>query len=199
MSRGPPTTSRKRGLTLLRLLLDEDVARNIADPKTEAGERQPRRLAEKKDVTIRISETTRTLAFGSLASCYALLFANSDLATIFSNVKPVLLWSAGLGILAIIVDGAQYLFAFVNVQQALAADDQLYPRNGVRRGRAICFILKQVLAYLAALLLLVSLALALFAPAQGTSTPSVTKAMQRLSQTSPIKPSPAEATSSLSS
>jgi hypothetical protein len=172
-----------------RLLLDENVARNKADLSKEAAKRQPIRIGEKKDITIRISETTRTLAFGSLASCYALLFANKELAASFAGVKPLLLWSAIFGVLAVVVDGAQYLFAFINVQQALAADDQLFPRNFARRGRATCFILKQGLAYFAALLLVAAIALTFFASPQNAPAPCP-KAVCPAPQVAPVERPP---------
>jgi hypothetical protein len=149
-------------LSFWRLLFDIEVA--LGDSQlTLAGIRdQPGLLDHKKQVTARISESTRTLAFGSLASCYALLIADRDLAASFTDARPMLLWCAGAGISAIIADSAQYVFGYINVQQALRRPNQDFPRNWSRNARAVCFILKQALAYLATILLLAAVATALF-------------------------------------
>lgn len=135
------------------------------DPKSltpEAREQRKAVLEQKKELTSRISETTRTLAFGSLASCYALLFAEQSLAALFTPYKSLLLWSAGLGVATIITDAAQYTFGYINTQQALRRQSQTFPENWSRNGRGICFVLKQILAYGAALLLLVAVTSAIF-------------------------------------
>ncbi len=113
---------------------------------------------QKSVVTTRISETTRTLAFGSLASCYALLLANKELAAQFASARPLLLASAALGIAAIMVDAAQYVFGYINVEKALQTEDQRFPRDWSRRARTSSFFLKQGFAYAGALLLLFAVA-----------------------------------------
>jgi hypothetical protein len=133
----------------------------IIDPDKLSPAAQARRVkvfSQKDELTKRISESTRTLAFGSLAACYGLLIADKDLAPLFASSKPLLFWSAGAAISAIIADAAQYLFGYINAKQALQRKDQKYPENWSRGWRHICFIAKQVLAYLAALLLLITMA-----------------------------------------
>jgi hypothetical protein len=139
---------------IIRLLFDHKVTRDVSSLSEEAMALQPQLLAQKTQVSMRISETIRMVAFGSLASCYALLIANKDLAPVFAGTKPILLMSAALGIGAIIVDALQYLLGYINVQQALGSTDQDYPENWARLGRSYCFVVKQFLAYAAALLLL---------------------------------------------
>lgn len=155
----PPPLSRPG---LLRLLCDEGVALDLSDAEPEIRERQKSVLEQKKAVTERISESSRTLAFGVLASCYALLIAEPQLAASFAGVRPLLLGAAGLGTAAVVVDAAQYVFAYICIQQALCEPDQLYPTNWTRRGRTICFLFKQFLAYCAALLLLTAVGMVIF-------------------------------------
>ena len=119
---------------------------------------------QKAAVTTRISETTRTLAFGSLASCYALLLANRDLADQFSSVRQLLLIAGAAGIMAIILDAAQYVFGYINVEKALKRPDQLFPNDWSKEWRSKCFFAKQAFAYSAALLLLVAIASKVFSP-----------------------------------
>jgi hypothetical protein len=137
-----------------RLFLDIGVAPPDSSLTLAGIADQPALLEQKRQVTGRISETMRTLAFGSLASCYALLVANRELAASFAEARSMLIWCAGTAIAAIIVDSAQYLFGYINIQQALRRPNQDYPTNWSRKARAICFVLKQVLVYLAAILLL---------------------------------------------
>jgi hypothetical protein len=165
---GQPDPSPRPGL--LRLLADERVALDLSGAESELRDLQKGVLEQKKAVTERISESSRTLAFGALASCYALLIAEPQLAASFGSVRPLLFGAAGLGIAAIVVDAAQYVFAYICIQQALCAPDQLYPTNWTRRGRTICFLLKQLLAYLAALLLLIGVVIVIFrAPATSSA------------------------------
>ena len=112
---------------------------------------------QKATVTTRISETTRTLAFGSLASCYALLLADRELADQFASVRQLLLVAGAAGIIAIILDAAQYVFGYINVEKALKRPDNLFPKDWSKRWRTHCFYAKQAFAYLAALLLLVAI------------------------------------------
>ena len=87
-------------------------------------------------------------------SCYALLLANKDLAPQFQSSRDPLLLAAGLGITAIILDAAQYVFGYVNVQKALSSESQLFPQDWSWRARQACFLSKQVFAYTGAVVLL---------------------------------------------
>jgi hypothetical protein len=156
MARKPSRRRREPipALSPLRLFLDIGVAPPDSSLTLAGIASQPALLEQKRQVTGRISEATRTLAFGSLASCYALLVANRDLAASFTESRAMLLWCAGIAIVAIIVDSAQYLFGYINIQQALRRPNQDYPTNWSRKARAVSFVLKQMLAYFAAILLL---------------------------------------------
>jgi hypothetical protein len=120
--------------------------------------RREKLLEQKAALTRQISQTARTLAFGSVASCYALLLANKELAGQFVSARPELLLTAVLGTLAIILDAAQYVFGSINVEKALKSEDQLFPTDWSRNARNICFLAKQGFAYAGALLLLMIIA-----------------------------------------
>jgi hypothetical protein len=130
----------------------------LASLSKEAKAHRAKALEQKSVLTKQISETARNLAFGSVASCYALLLANKDLTLLFVAARPVLLLVAAFGTLAIILDAAQYVFGFINVEKALRREDQLYPLDWSKSLRQVCFVLKQVFAYGSALLLLVVIA-----------------------------------------
>jgi hypothetical protein len=133
-----------------------ETARSIKidELSPEAKANRKNVLEQQSAVTRQISDTARNLAFGLVASCYALLLANKDLTGLFVSAKEQLLIAAALGIAAIIFDAAQYVFGYINVRKALNRKDQLYPEDWSRAGRQTCFVMKQVLAYSGTLLLL---------------------------------------------
>lgn len=149
-------TGNKRGVKKLW-----PPSRDLSTLSAAARTRREKVLVQKAEVTTRISETTRTIAFGVLATCYALFFAEATLAKLFVPLRPMLLYAAVLALLTIMVDALQYGFGYVNVQRALAHEDQGYPKDWSRRGRTICFFLKQFLAYAAGVLLVITIARAL--------------------------------------
>jgi hypothetical protein len=132
---------------------------------TSSGKREPlsrqaqannkKALDQQSVLTKQISESARTLGFGVIASCYALLLANKELAAQFDSARPALLLAAALGTAAITLDTAQYVFGYINVRKALKRTDRLFPNDWSKSARQICFIAKQLFAYGAALLLLV--------------------------------------------
>ena len=143
-----------------RRLLDSDDIR--ASLSAEALKRRKDVMAQKATVTARISESTRTIGFGVLASCYALLIADEKVSAAFGPVRAWLLLGALSALLAIITDALQYVFGYINTRQALSRPDQGYPTNWSRDGRQVCFLLKQLFAYLAGLLLVIAIIIVLF-------------------------------------
>lgn len=131
------------------------VSGPLAPNAKEVQANREKALAQKSVVTRQISQTTRSLAFGVVASCYALLIANEDLAPLFKTASDWLLVTAVLGIASIILDAAQYVFGYINVERALKSEDQLFPSDWSWQARKWCFVLKQGFAYSSALLLLV--------------------------------------------
>jgi len=76
-------------------------------------------------VTTRISDQVRTIALGILAFVW-LFIAGGDKAPVLPTTpsRDLLLTAAGLALLALLVDYAQYLFAYLNSQQALKRIEQ---------------------------------------------------------------------------
>ena len=122
-----------------------------------AQKRREKVLEQKQEITARVSESSRAIAFGTLASGYALLIAQEKLVSLFHPVRQGLLVAALMALITIVLDALQYLFAYINVQQALAHPQQGYPKNWSRNGRQACFLFKQLFAYLAGLLLIGSI------------------------------------------
>jgi hypothetical protein len=145
-----------------RFLIIVEGAKDIWDPDRKkpkelspaAIKRREKVLEQKSEITTKISETSRTIVYGTLATCYALLIADEKLSTLFSQDRDRILIVSALALTAILIDSAQYLFAYINIQQALAHNEQGYPRNWSRRWRQICFFLKQIFAYVSAFLLI---------------------------------------------
>lgn len=127
----------------------------------QAQKRRDKVIERKGTITERISETTRSIAFGTLASCYALLIAKENVSEFFVGVRSPLLLAAIFALVAIMFDALQYVFGYVNIQQALAHPEQGYPKNWSRSGGQACFLIKQLFAYLAGLLLVASIAMAM--------------------------------------
>ena len=123
------------------------------DLSSAAQERREKVLEQKQEVTARVSESSRSIAFGTLASCYALLIAQEKLVSLFHPVRQWLLVAALMALITIVLDALQYLFAYINIQQALAHPEQGFPKNWSRNGRQACFLIKQLFAYLAGFLL----------------------------------------------
>lgn len=142
-------------MSLRDLLWPEEKALTLS---AEAQKRRPGVIERKGKITARISESTRTIAFGSLASCYALLIADDEVLALFAAMRPAILASALLALVAIVLDSLQYLFSYINVQKALGHAEQGYPRDWSRYGQQACFLAKQLFAYLGALALIGAIA-----------------------------------------
>lgn len=127
-----------------------------------ASERPPRNdppedrekevLEEKSRVTTRISETTRYLGFGLLASFYAMISSGDPFPQKLEASSPTLLRLMALcGALAVSLDYLQYVFARWSVQRALDRTDKPYHYNRKwlsYRAREMCFLTKQVVVLL---------------------------------------------------
>jgi hypothetical protein len=115
-----------------------------------ADDPQKEVLEEKRFVTSRISETTRYLGFGLLATFYAIIgskdaFPQSLEAAWLLPLKIMAL----CGIVAIFLDYLQYVFGRLAVQKALTREDNPYSYNKKwlsYRARQACFWSKQAAA-----------------------------------------------------
>jgi len=115
-------------------------------------------LEEKRFVTNRISETTRYLGFGLLASFYAIISSADAYPRALATAYPLALQTMALaGMLAVVFDYLQYLFGRVAVQNALKRTDNPYAYNKKWfswRAREVCFWAKQAMALLGSALLI---------------------------------------------
>ena len=114
-----------------------------ADPEKEV-------LEEKRLVTSRISETTRYIGFGLLASFYGIVSSAEPFArNLFATHAYALKFMATWGFLAVFLDYLQYVFGRAAVQSALGRRDKPFTYNKgwiSYRARHACFVAKQVAA-----------------------------------------------------
>jgi hypothetical protein len=127
-----------------------DPAPDLQTPDLQKPDLQKEVLEEKRFVTGRISETTRYLGFGLLATFYAIISSADAFPRQVEHGWPLALKIMALcGILAIFLDYLQYSFGRIAVQKALDRKDKpfLYNRKWLSyRGRQACFWSKQAMA-----------------------------------------------------
>ncbi len=116
------------------------------------------RFADKKDVSGRIGETSRFIAFGLVALVFTVHAAANDLSASILLHNKTLLNIAGLfGTLSILCDYLQYLCGYFSVNRALSREQSSYSYDdtGIAyKGRSIFFWLKQVFSLLGAVCLI---------------------------------------------
>ena len=140
----------------------------------EKTERRARRIAEKGEVTSKISDTTRFVAFGLLIAFYSIHAADAE--GFASQLKAQWFLLLGMGLaaaLAILCDYLQYFFGLRSVDQALERetldyDDESFPY----RARKAMFVAKQWLVIAGAGLLVVMVMLTVCAT-KGSIAPSL--------------------------
>ena len=115
-------------------------------------------LDEKRFVTSRISETTRYLGFGLLATFYAIISSADAYPKQLKAAFPLPLRLMALfAVLAVMLDYLQYVFGRFAVQRALDRKDKPFEYNKKwlsMRGRQACFWAKQAMALLGCAILL---------------------------------------------
>lgn len=92
------------------------------DPKKtpEAQQRKTDRLADQKDLTGRIGETTRFIGFGLAAVFFAINTSDKTLPDfIVKNYPMWLSFTGGLGVLAILSDYLQYLSGYYSARHSI--------------------------------------------------------------------------------
>lgn len=118
-------------------------------------------LDEKRLVTSRISETTRYIGFGLLATFYALLSSNDPFpAHLKADHSLALRLMALCGVVAVLFDYLQYVFGRRAVQNALDRKDKPFTYNRTwpsYRARQGCFWVKQAAALVGSFILLIVL------------------------------------------
>jgi len=114
-------------------------------------------LDEKRNVTSRISETTRYVGFGLMIAYYVIRSAESVLSKSISSAYPGALKIVGIcGLAAVLLDYLQYWFGSRAVAEALSRESLDYNKNSFwYRGRAGAFALKQLFAIFGAIVLII--------------------------------------------
>jgi hypothetical protein len=130
--------------------------------RKEPSEGAQRIYADLRNVTSRISETTRFVGFGLLAVYYTLKVGEGALATQLSARFPCLLGVVGIaGAAAVLLDYLQYWCGVHSANVALRRDDFTYDkRSGWYKARERTFLAKQVAAITGALALVLMFILA---------------------------------------
>lgn len=121
-------------------------------------------LDEKRNVSSKISETTRYIGFGLIAAVYGVLTSDSSkIDSLFDASTTLLVISAVAGAVAIVFDYMQFVFGYWSVRQALRASDSKYNEEYFAyKLRARLFWLKQGFAFAGALLFTVVLISSVF-------------------------------------
>jgi hypothetical protein len=112
-------------------------------------------LEEKRNVTGRMSETTRFVAFGLLALYYAIRTTGETFGQQLHTNHPCLVTAVGLfGAITILLDYLQYWFGSFAVNEALKRDTADYDEDSFWYvARKWAFTTKQLAAVLGALTL----------------------------------------------
>jgi len=102
-------------------------------------------IADGKAVTGRISDACRLVGFGLLAIFYGIKTGEGPFAQSVKTGHGCLFMAMGaLGVLAIVLDYLQYMFANLSIEDAKKTDDQLYVLTAFSRiARGFCFNAKQ--------------------------------------------------------
>ncbi|MEM1149749.1 MAG: hypothetical protein AAGI03_04220 [Pseudomonadota bacterium] len=116
------------------------------------------RLEDKREMSGRIGETSRFVAFGLIALVFAIHDSSNALAGAIVAGDQMLLNVAGLlGCVAIVCDYLQYFCGYRSVNHALQNPDGVYrydSRHWAYQGRIVFFWLKQMSAFSGAVLIL---------------------------------------------
>lgn len=123
------------------------------------------RLSDKREMSGRIGETSRYIAFGLIALVLAVHGSNSPFLVEIREAYPVLLNLCGLaGCFAILADYLQYLCGYFSANHAISRQSEGYTYNRrtfAYQGRQVFFWLKQVLAFVGSLAIVAMIAHAL--------------------------------------
>jgi hypothetical protein len=129
----------------------------------ELKERRAKRLAEKADVTARISDTTRFVAFGLLVAFYTVHAGENPFATALKE-QGLLLFVMGVSAaFAILFDYVQYVCGRISVEAALRRPTVDYDETSWSyRVRVDAFAGKQALVIVGSLCLVTMVILSVF-------------------------------------
>ncbi len=118
------------------------------------------RINQKKDVTARISETSRFVGFGMVAWVFAQHVSSAEFSIQYLAKFGEIVRIAGvLGVLAILLDYVQYIAAYASIEAAIKNKDDGYAYNHgsfAIRVQKSAFWLKQISAVGSALIVVVT-------------------------------------------
>jgi len=138
-------------------------------PQEESKSRRQRRLEEKADVTGKISDITRFIAFGLLVAFYTVNVSNDNFATGLRGYQCPLFLMGLCGSVAILLDYLQYVFGLLSVKNALVRETVDYdPHSLWYKGRTFCFVGKQVAVTIGSTMLVIIVALTVYKPIEST-------------------------------
>lgn len=144
----------------------------MALSEQQESERRAQRIEDKKEVTGKISDTTRFVAFGLLVAFYSIHAAGEGFAAQLKQQWFLLLAMGLSAALAILCDYLQYVFGLMSVEQALKRETLDYDNESCAyRARKFMFDAKQWLVVVGAALLVIMVALTFFA-AKAAGAPS---------------------------
>lgn len=127
------------------------------------AEARKARLEDKKDVSGRIGETSRFIAFGLVALTFTIHGSESGISKkILTDYESLINLAGVLGCLSIVSDYLQYMCGYFSNVDALKRkeNDYAYDRKNVfYKGRFVFFWAKQVFAFFGALLVIYSFGL----------------------------------------
>ncbi|WP_157937674.1 hypothetical protein [Oceaniglobus roseus] len=122
----------------------------------EKHEARKQRLEQKSAVTMRLSETTRFVAFGIIAWVFAVQSSDAEFSKSYISEYEIWVNAAGvLAIFSIASDYFQYLSAYVSVKHALTRKGEGYQYNKNHPAYLLqltFFIIKQIAVGLGAVI-----------------------------------------------
>ena len=126
------------------------------------------RFADKKDMSGKIGETSRFIAFGVVALVFTIHGEGSELFSKILTCYGLMLNVAGLfACLSIMSDYLQYFFGYFSVNDAIRRKNDSYRYDNTLmwyKGRSIFFWLKQFLSFLSAILVVFTFAASVVTP-----------------------------------
>ncbi len=126
-------------------------------------------LADKKDMSGRIGETSRFIGFGLVALVFTIYGSDNTLSSTIRQDSAFLLNVAGLlGCLAILSDYLQYVCGYFSAKDAISRTKEEHTYDdeaAVYKGREFFFWAKQLFAFVGATIVIIAFAAAAFWPA----------------------------------
>lgn len=138
-------------------------------------DRKMKRIDQKKDVTTRISETSRFVGVGIVAWVFAQHASGEAFAVEYlANFGAVVRFAGVLGVLAVLFDYLQYVAAYASVCATLKNRENNYAYNDrslAMRAQMFFFWAKQFAAVVAAMIIVLTSAASIFAPSPLDESP----------------------------